>query len=90
MEETLTLHRLGTPEELRASLRTTNVIESSLSRVDHLPRRVKWWRSGDHRQRWFATALLLAEKRFRKVKGYRAMKNLVQVLRRPLAQKAAA
>ncbi len=90
MEETLTLHRLGIPEDLRTSLRTTNIIESSLSRVDDLTRRVKRWRAGDHRQRWFATALLLAEKRFRKVRGYRAMKTLVQVLRRPLVQKAAA
>jgi putative transposase len=90
MEETLTLHRLAIPEQLRVSLRTTNIIESSLSRVDELTRRVKRWRAGNHRQRWFATALLLAEKKFRKVRGYRAMKVLIQALRRPLAQKAAA
>ena len=38
MEEALTLHRLGIPEELRVTLRTTNIIESSLSRVDDLAR----------------------------------------------------
>lgn len=90
MEETLTLHRLGVPAELRISLHTTNIIESSLSRVDDLTRRVKRWQGGNHRQRWFATALLIAEKKFRKVKGYRAMKVLVQALRRPMAAKAAA
>ena len=90
MEETLTLHRLEIPEELRVSLRTTNIIESSLSRVDDLTRRVKRWRAGDHRQRWFATAVLLAEKKFRKVRGYRAMNVLIQLLRKPLARKAAA
>jgi hypothetical protein len=43
MEETLTLDRLGIPDRLRTSLNTTNIIESSLSRVDHLLRRVKRW-----------------------------------------------
>ena len=90
MEETLTLHRLGIPEQLRVSLRTTNIIESSLSRVDELRRQVKRWRAGNHRQRWFATALLLAEKQFRRVRGYRAMSILVQILRKSLANQAAA
>lgn len=80
LEETLTLHRLGIPEELRVSLRTTNIIESCLSRVDALTGRVKRWRDGDHRERWFATALLLAEKNYRKVKGYRSMRTLLCAL----------
>jgi putative transposase len=37
LEETLTLHRLGVPDALRTSLKSTNIIESSLS----------------HRSRWF-------------------------------------
>ena len=90
MEETLTLHRLGIPEQLRVRLRTTNIIESSLSRVDELTRRVKRWRAGNHRQRSFATALLLVEKNFRRVRGYRAMSILVQILRKSLANQAAA
>lgn len=82
LEETLTLHRLGIPDLLRTSLNTTNIIESSLSRVDHLLRRVKRWNGGDHVQRWTATALLHAEKRFRKVKGFRDMEVLLRVLSR--------
>jgi putative transposase len=82
MDETLTLHRLGVPELLRMSLNTTNIIESSLSRVDHLLRRVKRWNGGDHVQRWTATALLNAEKGFRKVKGFRDIDVLIRVLSR--------
>jgi transposase-like protein len=92
MEETLTLHRLGIPDQLRTSLNTTNIIESSLSRVDHLLRRVKRWNGGDHVQRWAATALLQAEKGFRKVKGFREMDVLIRVLNRkaPDSKKVAA
>jgi hypothetical protein len=34
LEETLTLHRLGVPEPLRVSLRTTNPLESIMARVE--------------------------------------------------------
>jgi hypothetical protein len=68
LEGTLTLHRLAVPDALRRSLKSTNIIESSLSRVDEVTRRVKRWRDGDHLQRWTANARLVAEKKFRKVK----------------------
>ncbi len=82
LEETLTVHRLGLPDLLRSSFNTTNIIESSLSRVDHMLHRVKRWNGGDHVQRWVATALLHAEKGFRKVKGFRDMDVLIRVLSR--------
>jgi len=76
-EETLTLHRLSIPPVLRVSFRTTNLIESSFSRVRTVMRNVKRWRSRTNQtQRWTATALLEAEKRFRKVKGYKSMSVL--------------
>ena len=34
---------------------------------------MKRWRAGDHALRWTATELLEAEKKFRKVKGYREL-----------------
>lgn len=40
LEQTLTLHRLNVPEELRRSLRSTNLIESALSVVRTAPQRV--------------------------------------------------
>jgi hypothetical protein len=76
MEETLTLHRLGVGGLLRRSLSTTNAIESSLSTVRHVARNVKRWQGGDHIARWTAAGLLEAEKKFRKLKGYRELETL--------------
>ncbi|MGH9555708.1 MAG: IS256 family transposase [Terriglobales bacterium] len=76
MEETLTLHRLGVSTLLRRSLATTNIIESCLSTVRHVARNVKRWQAGDHVARWTAAGLVEAEKKFRKVKGYRELKEL--------------
>lgn len=80
MAETLTLHRLGVTPLLRRSLSTTNVIESCLSTVRHVARNVKRWQGGDHIARWTAAGLLEAEKKFRKVKGYRELKELARIL----------
>lgn len=77
LEETLTLHRLKVPEELRRSLRSTNLIESAISVVRTATQRVKQWRKGDMRLRWSAAGLLAAEKRFRRVRGYKSMSVLV-------------
>jgi transposase-like protein len=80
MEETLTLHRLGVGTLLRRSLATTNIIESCLSTVRHVAHNVKRWQGGDHIARWTAAGLLEAEKKFRKVKGYRELKELAAKL----------
>ena len=80
MEETLTLHRLEVSPLLRRSLSSTNLIESCLSTVRHVARNVKRWLGGDHIARWAAAGLLEAEKKFRKVRGYRELKELAQKL----------
>lgn len=77
LEETLTLHRLGVADALRVSLKSTNIIESSLARVEQISGRVKRWRAGDHLQRWTGKALLIAEKAWRKVKGWQSMPRLM-------------
>src|SRR5206468_8846987 len=66
LEETLTLHRLGVADALRISFKSTNIIESSLSRVEEISGRVKRWRGGDQLQRWAGKALLIAEETWRK------------------------
>ena len=71
LEETLTVHRLGVGWLLRRTLASTNPIESCLSTVERVARNVKRWRGGDQSLRWTATGLLEAEKKFRRVKGYR-------------------
>lgn len=75
-EETLTVHRLGVGELLRRSLATTNPIESCLSTVERVARNVKRWHGGDQPLRWTATGLLEAEKKFRRVTGYRELEVL--------------
>lgn len=84
MEETLTVVRLGIPELLRRTLATTNPIESAFSVAQNVTRRVKCWREGDMRQRWCVAGLLRAESKFRRVKGYRHMSQLLKA-RDPLA-----
>ena len=80
MEETLTLHRLGVGPLLRRSLATTNLIESCWSTVRSVARNVKRWQGGNHGARWTAAGLLEAENKFRKVRGYRELKELAEKL----------
>jgi transposase-like protein len=87
LEETLTLHRLGVPDALRISLKSTNIIESSLARVEDISGRVKRWRGGDHLQRWTAKALLIAEKKWRKVRGWQSMAVVMDALNSRGAEK---
>jgi putative transposase len=77
MEETLTVHRLRVPSQLRRTLASTNVIESAFSIVETVCRNVKRWRAGDHIERWVGSGLLVAERQFRKVQGYRDIPALV-------------
>lgn len=69
LEETLTLHRLNVFAELGTSLKTTNLIESVMARVEAKTERVDRWRTSDQKLRWCAAALLAVEKQFRRVKG---------------------
>lgn len=80
LEETLTLHRLGLGALLRRSLSSSNLIESCLSTVRHVTRNVKRWQGGDHIARWTAAGLLEAERKFRKVRGYRELQELAKKL----------
>jgi len=89
LEETLTLHRLGVAEALRISFKSTNIIESSLSRVEQISGRVKRWCGGDHLQRWTGKALLIAEESWRKVKGWQSMPALMDSLNPRVVKKLA-
>ena len=82
------LHRLAVGELLRRSLATTNPIESCLSTVGRVARRVTRWHGGDQALRWTATGLLEAEKKFRRVKGFRALAALQRKLNPSLTQQA--
>ncbi|MBI3645119.1 MAG: transposase, partial [Acidobacteriales bacterium] len=80
LEEPLTVHRLHLPMPLRKSLASTNVIESAFSIVEQVCRNVKRWHGGDERKRWVGSGLLVAEKRFRRVQGYKQIPALIKEL----------
>jgi transposase-like protein len=95
MEETLTVHRLRVPDQLRRTLSSTNVIESAFSIVETVCRNVKRWRHGDHIERWIASGLLVAERQFRKVIGHREIPMFISSManiggsKKPIAKGAA-
>ncbi len=80
LEETLTVHKLHVPKQLRMTLASTNVIESAFSIVEQVCRNVKRWHGGDQRERWVGSGLLVAEKQFRRVKGHRQIPVLIKEL----------
>src|SRR5271155_1370049 len=86
LEETLTVMRLGLPENLERVLSSTNLIENLFSRVREIGRRVKRWQSGTMVLRWTAAGVLEAERGFRKLAGHRAIPTLVAALRAHDAQ----
>jgi len=94
LEETLTVHKLRVPDQLRRTLSCTNVIESAFSIVETVCRNVKRWREGDQIERWVGSGLLVAEQQFRKVIGFRQLPLLLSSLanavsHKPIAKKAA-
>ena len=80
LEETLTVTRLRLDPALAIHLVTTNPIESAFSCVRKLTGRVKRWRGGLMKHRWCATGLLDVEKRFRRIKGFSSMPQLIKAL----------
>ena len=89
LEETLTVHRLGVADQLRMTLANTNVIESAFAIVERVCANVKRWHAGDQRERWVASGLLVAQRQFRRVKGYRHITSLMSALQnlRPVTSK---
>jgi putative transposase len=94
LKETLTVHKLRVPHQLRRTLSSTNVIESALSIVETVCRNVKRWREGDQIERWIGSGLLVAEQQFRKVIDFRQIPLLLSstanvISSKPIAKKAA-
>jgi len=90
MEETLTVHKLRVPDQLRRTLCCTNVIESAFSKVETVCRNVKRWRDGDHIERWVGSGLLVAERQFRRVIGHRQIPLLLSSMATAVSKKSLA
>jgi transposase-like protein len=71
LEEMFTVSSLGIPSSLSRCLVTTNLIESPYSGVRLRTRRVCRWRDGKMALRWAASALLITERHFNRIMGYR-------------------
>lgn len=89
-EELLTVHRLSVPPLLRKTLHSTNPIESMFSQVSTKMGRIKVLKKGKMAQRWVATALLEAEKRFRTIKGHLQIQEVKDRMRSLQIQQAKA
>jgi len=81
MKETITVHRLNMPSKLRSTFSTTNPIESMFDKVKSKMRRVKNWKSNGKAARWSASSLLVHEKQFRTIKGFREIPLLLNSLK---------
>ena len=81
LEDTIAVHKLGVPETLRRSLRSTNPIESCFSMTRKFCRNVKNWKNADMAMRWAGAMLQECQKRFHRLKGYRSMSVLLTALR---------
>jgi putative transposase len=80
LDETLTLQRLGIGGTLYKKLRTTNAIENLNSGIVTYSRNVKRWQGGSMVVRWVSAAIVEAEKKFRRVQGWRDIEKLVRAL----------
>ena len=78
IEEILTLHRLKVLALLRKTLHSTNPIESMFSTVRDCEGNIKRYRGSRMSQRWLAAVCLHCEKGFKRVKGYRGIKEVVR------------
>ena len=74
------LCKLKIPGQLRVSLSTTNPIESAIGTARDLTGRVKRWRNGTQVLRWLSCGFMECEKKFRKIKGYKLMPVLINIL----------
>jgi transposase-like protein len=80
LNHTLTLQRLGLGGLLYKKLRTTNAIENLNSGIVTYSRNVKRWQGGSMVVRWVSAAIVEAEKKFRRVKGWRDIEKLIRAL----------
>jgi putative transposase len=82
LEEMFTVRRLGLSASLERTLTTTNPVESMISVTRATQRNVKNWKDAAMARRWTAAGMLVAEAKFRRIKGHKDMPLLVAALAR--------
>jgi putative transposase len=73
LKEMFTINRLELPSSLRRCLASTNVIESPNAGIRQKTGRVTRWRDGQMVLRWTASALVVLEKRMRRIMGHQQL-----------------
>lgn len=87
LDDMFTVRRLGASDRLARSLSSTNAIESMNSTVRLVSSGVKRWRDPAMVRRWVATGMIEAQRSFRRIKGCKDMKPLVDAVRAEVAQR---
>jgi len=87
IDEIITVNRMKISPLLAKTLVTSNPIESVFSIGEEATRRVKRWRGGNMRLRWFACAMLDAENRLNRVKGCLFIAQFVDALEKEVARR---
>lgn len=80
LDETLTLQKLGIGGTLYRKLRSTNAIENLNSGISTYARNVKRWQGGSMIVRWVSAGIVEAEKKFRRIQGFRDIEKLTRAL----------
>jgi transposase-like protein len=80
LDETVTVLRLGVAGWLLKTLSSTNAIENVQGTLAKVSRNVKRWRGGRMALRWGVTGLLVAERKFRRIKGHGGLAQLLAAL----------
>jgi putative transposase len=89
LDDMFTVRRLGAPDQLARSLSCTNAIESMISTVRLVSSGVKRWRDAAMVRRWVGTGMIEAQRSFRRIKGCKEMKPLVDAVRAEVARRIA-
>ena len=80
LAETLTLQGLGIDGTLYRKLWSMNAIENLNRGIVTYSKNVKRWQGGSMVVRWVSAAVVEAEKKFRRVQGWRDIEKLVRAL----------
>jgi putative transposase len=79
----LTVLRLEVPNSLNPTLLSTNAIENAFKNLRrHINRVCRWREETEQANRWVASGLHLAQRGFRKVRGYQQIPELIAALKR--------
>lgn len=73
LTEMFTINRLDLPSPLRRCLASTNIIESPNAGIREKTGRVTRWQDGQMVLRWTASALMMLEKRMRRIMGHQQL-----------------